>query len=498
MTASQSARPLLYEAQKLTANEFRNVGIEVSLNGLSVQKTVEEAVKKGNYDVLGISFSDSISRLIDPDTLLSQLLGKGQLNISRYENEGFLDTLSESRKIYDRNERQELIYETQKIAHQDLPLVVHNTRDVLVPLRTDRFSDPVVMPGVGVDSVQNHVNIKPKSGVSRFRVIKPGRAVDNLNPLLGIQGELVTYRNFYDTLLLVDPETLGPKPWAAKDWNTVDDTTIELTLRDGLTFHDGESLTAEDVKFTFEYMAENSPAYKPRTQAIESVETDGETGLRFNLKAPDAPFVNLSLTQVPLLPKHIWSDLSEAPTDFQNEEPVGSGPFKVDYWRPQEELGLTAYDDHFATPRVDSLSYIPTSDTQTAIRYIESGDGDTFAIQSSVPPTSIDRVKNLESTRLIQSPGHGPFALFFNLNREPMNDKAFRQAAAHLVPREDILKTVFRDYGTVENDSVITKPIEFWHNSNLPKRQFDPEKARQILIDAGYTYDDQDRLHFPS
>jgi peptide/nickel transport system substrate-binding protein len=409
-----------------------------------------------------------------------------------------LDTLNQSRRVYDREERRQLIYEAQRIAYEDLPLLVYNTRDVLIPLRTDRFSDPVIIPGVGVDSVQNHLNIKPASGVSRLRVLKPGRAVNNLNPLFGIEGELVTYRNFYDTLLISDPETLRPQPWMATDWNVVNDTTIEMTLRDGLTFHDGESLTAEDVKFTFEFMGENSPAFEPLAAPVASVETDGETGLRFNLQQPNSPFINLSLTQVFVLPQHIWANVSGNPTDFTNESPVGSGPFRVDFWRPQEEVGLRVFDGHFSNPNIGELSYIPTADTQTAVRFIESGDGDTFAIQSDIPPTSIDRVRNSQNTRLIQSPGHGPFTLMFNLNRQPMNDRAFRQAAARLVPRQDILQTLFRDFGTVENDTVITKPIEFWHNSNLSEHRFDPEQARQILTDAGYTYDDQDRLRYPA
>jgi ABC-type transport system substrate-binding protein len=89
MTGAQQARPLLFEAQELIAQEFGNIGVQVELNGLAIQQTVERAVVQGDYDVLGISFSDSISRLIDPDTLLSQLLGDGQLNISRYQNQEF-------------------------------------------------------------------------------------------------------------------------------------------------------------------------------------------------------------------------------------------------------------------------------------------------------------------------------------------------------------------------------------------------------------------------
>jgi peptide/nickel transport system substrate-binding protein len=498
MTSPQSATPTQFEAVNLLAEEMRSLGVQVEFNTLSIQKIVEEAVKKKNFQALGLSYSGLIERLVDPDAALTLWLhSEGSQNMSIYEKEEYDAAVEAQRRLYDIDERRKKVDEAQAIAHEDVPVIVHSTRDILAPYRSDRFSNPVTMPGIGLDSVQNHTTIQPADDVSRLRLVRFG-SMGNFNPLFGIATDHRIYRLLYDTLMAVNPESLEPEPWAAESIEASDDTTVDVTLRSGMSWHDGEPVTPEDVKFSFEFMA-HSPDFKSRVQQIDTVEVTGEHDVRFNLKEPYAPLITLTFVTVYLLPKHVWKDVdAETATDWPNDDPVGSGPFQFDVWRKQEEVALTRYEAHFQAANVENVSYVPVPDAQNAIRFLESGQADTTAAQAEIPPTTAERFTENPDITVEEVPDHGPHHLTFQTQRKPGNDKAFREAVAWAVPRKDIVETIFGGYGNVEKDSFLTTPIKAWHNDDLEQRSYDPEKARQILSDADYTWDDQDRLRYPA
>ena len=98
---------------------------------------------------------------------------------------------------------------------------------------------------------------------------------------------------------------------------------------------------------------------------------------------------------------------------------------------------------------------------------------------------------------LFSSPELGFRFLAFNLRTEPFDDPAVRQAVAHVVPREAIIANIFKGFA-VPADSYVSVAIDYWHNPNLPHYDYDLEAARQILADAGYTWDDEGRLLYPA
>jgi peptide/nickel transport system substrate-binding protein len=501
MTSPRSATPVQFEAQQLIAEELEALGVTVEFRPLAIQQIVQEAVRNKNHQALGLSYGGLISRLVDPDAPLTLWLhSEGAQNLSVYENADYDAAVEAQRTLFDVDARRERVFEAQRIAADEVPVIVHSTRSIPVPIRSDRFSNPVPMPGVGLDSVQNHVNIEPKAGVDRLRLNRFG-TLGNLNPLFGIATSHRIYRTMYDTLLAVDPETIEPAPWAATETTVVDETTVDVTLREGMTWHDGEPVTPEDVKFTFEFVPEHSPDFAPRTRQIESVDVTGDLSVRFNLNQPYAPLVSLTFVTVYLLPEHVWAsvpDETDAVRDWPNDEAIGSGPFRLDFWRKQEEVGLTRFEDHFSAPKVANVSYLPVADASVATRSLESGGSDTMAQQAFIPTASIERLRENPDIDIVEVPNHGPQHLSFQVQRRPGNDVAFRRAVAWTIPRRDIVETIFGGFGTVEKDSLVTTPNTAWHNTDLPQRTYDPERARSILTEAGYTWDDDGKLRYPA
>jgi len=494
--------PTQYDMYTLIIDELEGIGVNVEQETGPFPETVTQTLRKHDFQMFPTAIGASLTRL-DPDEFLYDFLHSDNVetsNFSEFSNEDYDQAVTAQQQEFDEEARQDHVYEAQRIQVEEAPLITFATSSTAAAYRSDRFENPTIVGGLGMLGFWNHLQIEPVGDASRFRVIKSSD-VGNLNPLSGPSLDLWTYALIYDRLMRYDPETLRPEPWAAESVETVDETTIRATLRDGLTWHDGESLTAEDVKFTYEYLGEYSPTYGSRMSVFESIETSGETELTFSLTRPYSPGFGRIFASAPLLPEHVWSGVPgdvdvDTPTDWQNPEPVGSGPFQFESWQRQEELRLTRFDDYFEPANVEAVSHITAADASGAIGFLEGGEADALGL-TTVPPSSVDRLQGAENVTVELTETHGPAMLTFQTNRLPGSDPAFRRAVAHLIPRENLVETVLNGYGTVENGSIITSANEFWHNPDLPERRYDPEKARQILEEAGYSWDGNDNLMYP-
>ncbi|MBT4090673.1 MAG: methyltransferase, partial [Deltaproteobacteria bacterium] len=164
----------------------------------------------------------------------------------------------------------------------------------------------------------------------------------------------------YDRLFRIGPNG-DPVPWIATSYKVTKGNNIKLKIRKGMLWHDGKPLTAEDVKFTFDYFIKwKSPYFLKQLANIEKVSVDGKYAVTIKLKSPNAPFIQNVLGGVFIIPKHIWQDIP-AKTDvsdalnYANDNPVGSGPFKFDHWNRGRELKVSAFKKHFKAPKVDGI-----------------------------------------------------------------------------------------------------------------------------------------------
>lgn len=141
--------------------------------------------------------------------------------------------------------------------------------------------------------------------------------------------ELMTL--IYDTLYLADAD-LEPQPWLAEDLSISDDgLTYNLSLKDGLTWQDGEALTSEDVAFTVQYYQDNVLGrFTTSANKVVSTETPDERTVVLTLAAPDATFVLTALADLPILPQHVWTEVADPNTA---ESPMGSGPYMLGEYR---------------------------------------------------------------------------------------------------------------------------------------------------------------------
>lgn len=264
----------------------------------------------------------------------------------------------------------------------------------------------------------------------------------------------------------------------AKTIEYPDDTTYVFTLHEGVLFHDGTELTAEDVVYTFETMMDpgfGSPHFDS-LQPLESVRALDTYTVEIKTKEPDAVIIND--LDVYIVPKHIAPD--EPVGDF-SYQPVGSGPFILENWEPNDVIVLKKYDDYFFGPaKLETIRVRYISEAE--VRYTELRGGNIDI--SEVPTEELDRLDEDPNFTVGSYTTLNYFPLFVQHQNEILSDKRVRQALAYGADMETIVNHVYDT--SIPATSVII-PNTWAHAPEVHRTyEYNPDKARELLAEAGY------------
>ena len=303
-------------------------------------------------------------------------------------------------------------------------------------------------------------------------------------------GGVVKVMLMFDTLTWKDER--GIVPWLAERWAVEDGgTSYVFRLRPGVTFHDGRPLAARDVAFTFDYFA-RFPSKWASTAVVASAEATDDRTVRVRLHRPFAPFLEDIAGAVPILPEHVWSNVSDPLKFLEPRAVVGSGPYElVSYAEGRGEYLFRARRSHFAgTPLVRELAYVLVPLAQSVI-----------ALQTR----AVDALQHFRNYDVVAAFGGGdpyrilttqPFSimrLIFNVDRQPFTDRRVRHAVAYALNRRDIAERVTRAPDVVVGSAGVIPPESPWH-AKVKEYPFDPQRARRLLDEAGVVDRDGDGL----
>lgn len=495
-----------YEMAIEVAEELQKLGVDATAQPIDFAVLLDTIyAEEYDYDAYTIGWSGRIERL-DPDMFIHSINHSdnaipGGNNTNRYRNSEFDALADAQRQEMDIDKRREIVFEAQKMLAEDVPHVTLYSRANMQTYNKERFSDLINIPGEGLFNEWTPFRIKPLTDQTTLRVASNVN-IDDINPLSS--KSVYGWRNLrliYDKLVRLSPE-IEPVPWAASEWDIVSDTEIDIVLRDGMTFHDGEPVTVEDVKFTYELFINEKVEYFASFLApIDTVEITGDNTIRFTLKYPYAPFIMNTLAQIPILPKHIWENI-ENPANYDNSDAIGSGPFKMVRFQTGEELVVERFDDYFDPPIIDGYIFQIFASPEGVLSALELGTIDM--VSYDLVPAHTEQIENNEGGKydhleLTEAHDTGFFYLGLNLEKPPFNNKAFRVALAHLVDYDLALDVHLNGYGARGGGGlVIVAANEFWHNPEVPIYDtYDPERAREILEEAGFTWNAQGKLVMP-
>ena len=317
-------------------------------------------------------------------------------------------------------------------------------------------------------------------------IIEP--SATNLDPRVGT--DAVSERVdelLFDSLVRKD-EHFNLQPWVAESWEIHDPLTYVFHLHAGIRFHNGRPLTARDVKWTIDSMMDgtvlSSKTATTSYQHIAGIEARDDQTVIFHMKEPDSGLLwNLSDGAMGIVP--YGSDKAF------NLHPIGSGPFKLVKNEQDNEIVVERNGDYWGNkPKVERVRFAVVPDTTTRALELRKGSADI-----EINSLTADMVRSLRTDsrlEVVQTPGTSVQYLGFNLRDPVLRDTRIRQAIAYGIDVSPIIHYLWRD--TVRPaDSVI--PEQHWaYDSNLRPYPHDPQKARDLLAQAGYS-DNGQRLH---
>ncbi len=502
-TATATFDPVRPESARVIASAFQSIGWDVTANPIDYNQNVQKVIMEHEYDMWLVMLSGASLR-IDPNVFTYKKHFSGEFKKGGWNWEGLnsaeLDKLVVAQQTeMDLDKRKSIVYKAQEVIQQNQSMSVLAYVQMTNAYRSDRIKNVVPMMGEGIGSFWTDINMEVVKGDGYVRTGNTS-PLKNLNPVAAKDHlEFLALRMIYDRLFRIAPDGTA-RPWAAESYKIIDPTTIELTLRKGMKFHDGKEVTAEDIKFTFDYHTKwKAPFFVESLKHLDSVETTGKYGVRIKLKDPYAPFVPNLLGAIFIIPKHVWQDIPgkvdvDDPLNYPNEKPIGSGPFKFDYWDRGRELKVSAFKEHFNAPKVAGIIRVVYGSHDAMAAAIEKGECDRT--RYILKPSLLMDLKKVKNVVAQGYPNHGFYTLSYNTRRPPLDDPAFRRAIDRVIPRDLMIEAVLSGFGE-PGGSVIAPANKYWHNPAVKANPEDINVAKQILKDAGYWWDKKGKLHYP-
>ncbi len=388
VSAAQASDPQEFQAAQLLAQAWRQLGLDIEVKGMP-RPQLSDLVwnTRDKWDMTMWRMVGRPERS-DPDEFAYNLFNPATAatgyDFVGYDNPNYMKIAEAQRSELDQGKRKQLIYEAQDAINKDQPYIflVYPKNVLAYDKSVWKQSTVVEQSGIGIRSFWTYLRAEPLTA-QKDMITNAAEAMLALNPLY-ISGAIDSWLTeiIWDRLMRVGPDGL-PIPWAAEKVIQVDPNTVDCVLRPGQQWHDGKPMTVDDVVFSFKAPAtgDKSPMYKPFVANIADVMATDRKTVRFKLKTPSAAFAASTLAKINLIPKHVWepimADLMTKPQNvetYQEQHPIGSGPFKVARFKFTEEIVLEANKDYWETPKPERVIMRIITNTSAALGMLPKGE----------------------------------------------------------------------------------------------------------------------------
>jgi ABC-type transport system substrate-binding protein len=431
----------------------------------------------------------------------SEIMDYGS-NDMAYNNPEYDALIDASNMELDFDKRKELLWEAQRLLAEDLPYIPLFTSDDVHAIRKE-WTGYVAMPG-GIFNWYNRlttVNLQHEDQEygADFIMAYPSY-IRYYNPIMGTDGRsALVVSMVYDDLVAYDAD-MNLTPWLASDWTvSTDGLTITFNLVENAKWHDGEPLTAADVKFTVDFYKEQEAPYDTALMnRIDSVETDGDYTVIVNMIEPYAWAVN-DFEDVPIMPEHIWTDKDWDWPVHPDAMPIGSGPFKWDSYLDGEWIKLVANEDYWMEGKPHLGSFLIRVISDASARFLAITTGEVHSDRYELDTGFIDaasRNTNLAPLEDTWSVGMWDYMINFNQRTDPaLQDPIVKKAIAYAIDKQQLVDIVRLKYGTATESFI---PPEFfgpaYADPDAVTYEYNVFLANQMLDAAGYLDIDADGI----
>ncbi len=289
----------------------------------------------------------------------------------------------------------------------------------------------------------------------------------------------------YDSLIEKDEN--GNIPWIAKSWEVSEDgLNYTFEIEDNITWHDGEKLTVEDIKFTFDYYRDHSPVSNALISSgeymIKRTEVIGDNKVEIIVNQANADNIT-KIGCMRIIPKHIWEDV-EDPTNFEGKGNVmGCGPYIMTEYNPEQGIyRFEAFKDYWGLKqRVDAIEFVPVSDS---VLDFENEEIDLI----SASPDILSRYENDGAYKVEKKSPYHTYKLMMNMGkREELLDVNVRKAIAYAIDRQDLIDKVERGFAVMGSMGYVPKVHPFY-NKDVEQYIYNTEKSKELLNGKKFSF----------
>lgn len=358
-----------------------------------------------------------------------------------------------------------------------------------IPRTRSRLAKLFAVAAVGSLALTGCTVAQQQNGTagSSLLSVAASAALTTWDPVRSFSTEALYLGNVYETLLKANPEgTAEPfTPALAEEWDVSGDgLSWTFHLREGVTFHSGATVDAEAVKLSIEAAKEYGGAsfiWAP----LDRVEApDSSTVVMYlNYSAP-MDLIAASTYGAWIVDPEALRASKDDDRYFEDGIDAGTGPYTVTDYTPGKQVVLEAYDGYWneeGAPHFTTVDVAITPDAVTAQQMLTSGEID---LATTLPLENVDQIAADigGEVRVANSPFS--YLAFFNTKRPPLDDPKVRQALSYAIPYEDLIEVGSYGYGS-QSHGPVPKGI-FPYSENVPQYEYDPEKAKALLAEAGH------------
>ena len=293
----------------------------------------------------------------------------------------------------------------------------------------------------------------------------------------------------WDGLLYRDPKTGQYVGNLATDWTWVDATTLELNLRQGVKFHNGEPFDADDVVFTLNYVVDPSNGNKSQSSTgwIKSAEKVGPFKVRIHTKRPFPAALEYLAGPIVIEPNEYYTKVGQQGVATK---PIGTGPYMVESVEPGKHYVLKRNPDYFAAAKpkasIGTIDIRTVPDLNTQMAELFNGDLD---LVWGVASDQADKMAQMGKFQVVNAPTMRVGYISLDAAgrsgaKNPMTNLKVRQAVNYAINRPGIVEALLKGSSTVINSAC--SPVQFGCEQNVTTYPYDPEKAKALLAEAGY------------
>jgi len=503
-----SSRQAWIDSMRKWSADAPQLGLEYKIKVISSSRWLEMINKHYHGDIELHPAVMRPERVDASEWLTSRAYGTDRRNYGEYVCKEYDKYVRLQAGESDLKKRLEYVQAAQKVMAEDLYIQQFGWGpSIIEAYNSGDWEGIVPAKGFGISNsnlFHTYLKVKAKSQRNKLRVGVLS-LIKNTNIFFAGNRFRAIGRMVYDRLAYLD-QNLNVIPWAAESWEKLDNRTWDLKLRGGMTFHDDKPVTVDDLKFTMDFMLkyERGKIWSANRfcESVEIVDRKKRI-LRFRFKKPYGQFETYFLLMNIILPKHHFDGIlarqkvGDDPRKLKIPVPLGSGPFKWGKYVKDTELQLIANKDHFAAPKIDELTYVVVPSRDGLMGRMQTREIDMVE-QAPLRPSQAKQLEKSKHLTIVRTPDVNWYHGVTTISRLPWRDYEFRRAWHHSIDRGFVVNAVWQGEARLPTANTFFVEGSPWHNPNLPAiPEFDMDKARKILKDAGYSWNSKGQLVYP-